>query len=83
MSLIIAEGAFAVLDGKLVDRAFLFGDSATIADIACYGEVAFAPHAGLDISACRNITIWAQRLAALPRFKPPFDLLPTENAEIP
>ena len=79
----LAEGAFAVLDENLADRPFLSGDGATIADIACYGEVAFAPHAGLDISAHRNITVWAQRLAVLPRFKSPFDLLPTESAEIP
>lgn len=67
----LAEGAFAVLDAKLVDRAFLVGNSPTIADIACYGEVAFAPHAGLDISAWHNIGLWEQRLAMLPGFKPP------------
>jgi len=78
----LAEGAFAALDARLADRDFLAGESATIADIACYGEVAFAPHAGLDISSFRNVAAWAQRLAALPRFKPPFELLPLENAEI-
>lgn len=78
----IAEAAFSMLDTQLSDRAFLVGSGPTIADIACYGEVAFAPHAGLDISAWRHIGSWQERLAALPGFKPPLELLPMEDAEI-
>jgi glutathione S-transferase len=78
----LAEQGFAMLDRQLAGSAFLVGDAPTIADIACYGEVAFAPHAGLDLSSRGNIGPWERRLAALPGFKPPFELLPAEDAEI-
>ncbi|HEX7966822.1 MAG TPA: glutathione S-transferase family protein [Stellaceae bacterium] len=78
----LAEAAFAVLDGKLAGRGFLVGDVPTIADIACYGEVAFAPLAGLDIGTFRNIRSWEERISKLPGYKPPLELLPMENAEI-
>jgi glutathione S-transferase len=78
----LAEGAFAILDSKLLDSEFLVGTAPTIADIACYGEVAFAPLAGLEIGGFRNIRRWEQRVAKLPGYKRPLQLLPMEDAEI-
>jgi glutathione S-transferase len=78
----LAEGAFGVLDARLEGRDFLVGEDATIADIACYGDVAFAPHAGLDLSPWANIASWSARLAELPGFRAPFDLLSMADANI-
>jgi glutathione S-transferase len=78
----LADTAFLQLDGKLATSTFLAGQEVTIADIACYGEVAFAPHAGLHISHFRHIQRWTDRIEALPGFKLPFDLLPMADADI-
>jgi glutathione S-transferase len=78
----LAESAFAILDNRLSDREFLVGTAPTIADIACYGEVAFAPLAGLEIGSFRNIGHWEQRLAKLPGYKQPPQLLPMEDIEV-
>lgn len=78
----LAEGAFAILDSKLSDRKFFVGTAPTIADIACYGEVAFAPVAGLEIGSFRNIRRWEQRIGKLPGYKQPLQLLPMEDIEV-
>jgi glutathione S-transferase len=78
----LAEDAFTILDSKLSDSMFLVGTAPTIADIACYGEVAFAPLASLEIGSFRNIRRWEQRVAKLPGYKQPNQLLPMEDAEI-
>jgi glutathione S-transferase len=78
----LAEAAFSVLDRKLAGRAFLVGDAPTIADIACYGEAAFAPHAGLEIGALPHVRAWAEQIATLPGHRPPLEMLPMTDAEI-
>lgn len=77
-----AEAALAALDTALASAAFLVGPDPTIADIACCGEVAFAELSRLDLSRWRHVIDWSRRLAALPGFRAPFDLLPMADAEI-
>ena len=77
-----AETALAVLDSRLKDSDFLVGAGPTIADICCYGEIPFAVLSGLDAARWPALAAWASRLAALPRFKGPFDLLPMADAQI-
>jgi glutathione S-transferase len=78
-----AEEALSVLDGNLVGDDFLVSGQPTIADICCYGEVAFAQLCDFELSRWPNIGRWAGRIATLPGFKAPFDLLAMADAQIP
>jgi glutathione S-transferase len=75
------EAGLKVLDQTLAGSAFLCGPAPTIADIACYGAVAFADEGDFRIADWPNIKAWGSRIAALPGFKAPYDLLPM--ADIP
>jgi glutathione S-transferase len=77
-----AEAGLAVLDDNLAGKSFLAGGAPTIADIACYGAVAFAGEGGLDIEQRRHILSWTERLAALPGHHLPYDLLAMEDKEV-
>ena len=70
------------LDEYLSSRRFLVGDAATIADICCYGDIAFARLGGKDLAAWRNVMAWAGRIEALPGFAAPFELLAMQDADI-
>jgi glutathione S-transferase len=70
------------LDEYLSVRRFLVCDLATIADICCYSDIAFARLGGKDLTAWRNVIAWAERIEALPGFAEPFDLLAMRDAEI-
>ena len=78
-----AEAALSVLDGNLVGDDFLVSGQPTIADICCYGEVAFAQLCDFELSPWPNIGRWAGRIVTLPGFKAPFDLLAMADAQIP
>jgi glutathione S-transferase len=75
------EAGLGVLDQSLAAQPFLTGAAPTIADIACYGAVAFAEEGDFRIADWANIKAWGARIAALPGFKAPYDLLPM--ADIP
>jgi glutathione S-transferase len=70
-----------VLDESLSAQPFLTGAAPTIADIACYGVVAFAEEGEFRLADWPHIKAWGARMAALPGFKSPYDLLPM--ADIP
>jgi glutathione S-transferase len=75
------ETALGVLDDALASRRFLVADQPTIADICCYGEIAFARMSGADLGQWRHLTAWAARIEALPGWAAPLDLLPMADAE--
>jgi glutathione S-transferase len=75
------EAGLRMLDQSLALQPFLTGAAPTIADIACYGVVAFAEEADFRIADFSSIKAWGGRVAALPGFKAPYDLLPM--ADIP
>jgi glutathione S-transferase len=77
-----AAAAFAALDEQLGARGFLVGDALTIADLCCYGEVAFARMSGLDLARWPNVARWAASIEARPGFRPPLELLPMADAAI-
>jgi glutathione S-transferase len=56
----------ALLDGHLRDRAFLVGDTYTIADVAVYGYTHVATEAGLAPASCPAVVAWLERVAAQP-----------------
>jgi glutathione S-transferase len=76
------RSALDLLDEHLSAHRFLVGDTATIADICCYSDIAFAHLAGKDLAPWQNVVAWAGRIEALPGFAKPFDLLAMQDAEI-
>jgi len=76
------EAALMALDAQLVGDNFLVGTEPSIADLACYGDVAFATMSGFEITRWRNITGWVRRLTNLDGFALPLDLLPMADALI-
>lgn len=74
-----AETALAQLDGHLAGRSFIATDRPTIADIACAGYAVFIEQADLDPGRWPAIQGWLARIAVLPGWQGPYDLLPTED----
>ena len=70
------EAGLKVLTHTLAGSAFLAGPDPTIADIACYSAVAFAEEGEFRLADWPCIKAWAARMATLPGFKAPYDLLP-------
>jgi glutathione S-transferase len=77
-----AETALSVLDSHLADRSYLCAAEPTIADLFCYGDVAFAEVCAFDLDRWSNVATWAAGVTTLAGFKPPFSLLAMENAEL-
>jgi glutathione S-transferase len=62
-------GGYRALDAMerhLDGRAYLVGDSPTLADISLYGYTHVADEAGLDLSGYPAIRAWLDKIAALP-----------------
>jgi glutathione S-transferase len=66
----IAGSLFKVMETYLLDRRFLVGERATIADIACYSYIAHAPEGGISLEPFPAVRMWLQRIEALPGFIP-------------
>lgn len=67
-----------ILAGHLEHRAFVAGEGPTIADLSMCAYLSFPPHeSGYDLAASHpSIAQWLQRIAALPGWRAPYDLLP-------
>jgi glutathione S-transferase len=66
-------GGYRALDAMerhLDGRAYLVGDSPTLADISLYGYTHVADEAGLDMSGYPAIGAWLDKIAALPGHVP-------------
>jgi glutathione S-transferase len=72
------EAGFSIVDKHLNDRAFVLGDTPTIVDFSMAGYIYYPPEeTGFDIAAAfPAIDAWRRRLAALPGWKPPYELMP-------
>lgn len=70
------KSALKVLDAALAGRDWLVGDQPTIADFACCGYLFYPEPFGFDRSDYPNIDAWLDRIAALPGWKHPYDLMP-------
>jgi len=77
----LAEAALGFVDEALKGRDWLVGDSPTIADIGCWGRMVFMAEGGMDITNWPHVHAWSKRLAALPGFALPYDLIPKKDAE--
>jgi glutathione S-transferase len=76
-----AEAALSVLDSHLAHRDYLCAATPTIADLFCYGDVAFAEICAFELERWSNLARWSKRVTALPGFASPFDLLAMQDAE--
>jgi glutathione S-transferase len=65
----LAGRLFQVLEAELKDRAFLVGESPTLADIALYSYTAVAPEGGVALDPYPAIRSWLKRVEALPNFE--------------
>lgn len=70
------KDAFRTLDGHLEGRSFIVGDTPTLADMACCGYLFYPEPFTFDRKAWPNIDRWLDRIAALPGWKHPYDLMP-------
>lgn len=77
------DTALLALDAQLAGRDYLCADEPTIADIFCYGDIAIAVLCKFNLDGTPGVAAWATRIAALPGFLAPFELLDTRDATIP
>jgi glutathione S-transferase len=78
----LAEAALSFFDKSLQGREWLVGNTCTLADIGCWGRMVFMKEGGMEIGQWPNIVAWSRRLADIPGFALPYDLIPKKDAEI-
>ena len=76
------EASHAIVDKHLADRPFMLGERPNIVDFSLAGYVYYPKEeTGFDIeTAFPAIHAWRQRLAALPGWKPPYELMPVGSS---
>jgi glutathione S-transferase len=72
----------SIVDKHLKDRSFVLGERLTIADFSLAGYMYYpSEETGFDIAAeFPAIDAWRQRLAGLPGWKPPYELMPVGSS---
>ena len=70
-----AKAALAIVEAHLAMRKFMVGDKASIADFSLAGYVFHPEQYGIDWDAYPHIASWKARLARLPGWKAPYDML--------
>jgi glutathione S-transferase len=68
--------AFGVLERHLAGREFVVGASPTIADLSLSGYLWYDEETGVDLARFPRILAWRDRIAALPGWKHPYELMP-------
>lgn len=71
-----AIAALKIVDGHLAAAEFMAGGRATIADLSLCGYLYFGDELTIDLGAFTNVQSWLGRIAALPGWKHPYDLMP-------
>ncbi|QCK87305.1 glutathione S-transferase [Phreatobacter aquaticus] len=72
------ETALGIVEQHLAGRSFIVAERPTIADLSLAGYMFYpTEETGFDLSVSHpNIDAWRQRIAAMPGFKPPYELMP-------
>jgi len=68
--------ALKVLEGHLATRDWMVGDGITIADIACCSYLYYPEPFGFTRADWPAIDRWLDRIAALPGWQHPYDMMP-------
>ena len=71
-----AVGALKVLDAHLDGRDWIVGDAMSTADFSCVGYMYYTDEYDYDWAEVPNVVAWRDRIAALPGWKHPHDLMP-------
>jgi glutathione S-transferase len=66
--------ALKVLEDHLATRDWIVGNGPTIADLSCAGYIFFLDE--VDLTPGPAVSRWADRIAALPGWRHPYDLMP-------
>jgi glutathione S-transferase len=76
------EATHSIVDKHLTTRPFVLGDRPTIVDFSMVGYAYYPPEeTGFDLeTAFPAIDAWRKRLAALPGWKPPYELMPVGSS---
>ncbi|MBN2907098.1 MAG: glutathione S-transferase family protein [Rhodobacteraceae bacterium] len=75
------RAALSTLDTALIGRDWLVGGRPTSADLACCGYLFYPEPFGFDRADWPHIDAWLGRIAALPGWKSPYDLMPGSPAD--
>lgn len=70
------ETVFAIVDRHLASHEYLIGKRPTIADFSLVGYLYYPEETGVDLGKTPNIVAWTKRIAALPGWRHPYDLMP-------
>jgi glutathione S-transferase len=65
-----------VLDAHLTGRQWVVGTAPTVADFSLCGYLWYPEPHGVDRTQWPGIDAWLDRLAALPGWKHPYELMP-------
>ena len=76
------ESAFSIVDKHLAQRRFMLGDQPTIVDFSLAGYVYYPTReTGIDLATAYPASdAWRWRVAALPGWKPPYEMMPVGNS---
>lgn len=69
------KSAYTVLDGHLAGRSWIVGEALTIADLSCCGYLYYPEPFGFDRKDWPNLDRWLDRIAALPGWQPPYEMM--------
>ena len=75
------KSAYQTLDRRLEGRDWIVGDQITNADLSCCGYLYYPEPFGFERKDFPHIDAWLDRIAALPGWKHPYDLMPGSPAE--
>lgn len=75
------KSAYKLLDSHLSGRAWIAGDAATIADFTCCGYLYYPEPFGFDRAEWPHLDAWLDRIASLPGWQHPYDLMPGNPSE--
>ncbi|PZR00643.1 MAG: glutathione S-transferase [Cereibacter sphaeroides] len=70
------KSAYTVLNKHLDGRDWIVGDAPTIADLSCCGYLYYPEPFGFTRTDWPHIDAWLSRIASLPGWKHPYDLMP-------
>ena len=75
------KAAYTVLNDHLATRDWVAGDEPTVADFSCCGYLYYPEPFGFVRADWPHIDRWLDRVAALPGWKHPYDLMPGSPAD--
>ncbi len=70
------KASYTVLNDHLANHAWLVGEAVSIADLSCCGYLFYPEPFGFDRKDWPHIDAWLSRIAAMPAWKHPYELMP-------